>query len=651
MKGVIIGTDLLQDENGNVKVLEINTSVGIYQDANEYLDFDGFISVLLENSISELHFIFNSRDINIQNTPNYGDNPLFEELPFRARLKSKCLQNNIQYFDYEVMDNAVTVPYIEDNSSRFILRQAYDSTALIDSEYCADKFKFQDLIEGQDYAPDTYINSSEYGVNTLNDVTIGNNPNAVIKYRYPDYDKKEYPQLFNVPNNDELSNLKENLQTDYLLQKYVYSDNNIVNNKHTVIRSMDVLYGGTLDVFHFGSFTVSSLVHKDVWGDEITDEITGKLSNKTRVKYINGYVTDVNDIVYHVDNDTKILDSDDVIISINDISVGTNLKSVVIDGLNKDVDLSVFTSTIEDTQTNLQFVDTSVVEMKSQTYDGLFVKITLADGTSWSDVPGTNLYIQLSGTTNTAFRRVNMLRVGDKILTLNKVTNEISSVEITNLEVTFENKTIYELDVEESDLFLTSVGDENSVLKLAIQHNPCYGCSWTYCGSWACQSYCPSCAGCFAEGTLIKTPSGFKKIEEFEDNDYVLSMDFDKNEMVNKKSFKLVSFDYDGPLVIINGHNTRSTVGHPFAVRDKNGVTKWAAYNKHIDATFFDEGVEVFDLTDDEYEIYLKGEWVKIEKIDLEHYVGKVYNIAVEETHNYVANDVLVHNIVKKEYV
>ena len=54
MKGVIIGTDLLQNDNGDVKVLEINSNVGIYQDSNEYFDFDGFISnsIPIDNSSS-----------------------------------------------------------------------------------------------------------------------------------------------------------------------------------------------------------------------------------------------------------------------------------------------------------------------------------------------------------------------------------------------------------------------------------------------------------------------------------------------------------------------------------------------------------------------------------------------------------------------
>jgi intein/homing endonuclease len=53
-------------------------------------------------------------------------------------------------------------------------------------------------------------------------------------------------------------------------------------------------------------------------------------------------------------------------------------------------------------------------------------------------------------------------------------------------------------------------------------------------------------------------------------------------------------------------------------------------------------------LLEDEYSINLNGEWVKIDNIELEPYNGKVYNISVEDTHNYIANNILVHNVDKK---
>jgi hypothetical protein len=655
MKGVIIGTDLLQDENGELKVLEINTSVGLYQDGNQYLDLTEFFNLLTGNSINELHFIYNESDVNIQNTKNFQTQNLgngtnqFTQFTFRHMLETRCISNSITYQEYEVPNNAITVPYIEDADNKFILRLSYDSTAVIDSEYCGDKYNFQNLISGSTFSIGSYCNSTDLDINTFNEVVTGGTPNAIVKYRYPDYDKKQYPEIYVLSDETQLTNLKNSIPTDFYLQEYVYSDLNIVNNRNSVIRSVDIVYGAELDVCHLGSYTASSLVKNDVWQDEV-DGLTGKITNKSRVKYINGFTTSDNQMIYHVDDDTKVVSSTDTLLNMSQIEVGTGLKTVNFSNLAKTDRPEFFTSSLTETENNLTFGTTTVQELKSQTYDGLFLNIQLEDGTSWSDVPGSNLYVEHSGSNVTSFKRVNMLNVGDKILTLANNDNTLSTIEITDITVTYENKTIYEVDVEESDLFLTSIGDENSVLKLMIQHNPCYSCgySWAPCGSWACQSYCPSCDMCFIGGTKITTETGYKNIEDIEVGDIVMSYLEGSEILIPRTVIGLLNIEYNGGLVIINGIKTNATIGHPFAVKNNEGELKWAAFDKTIDQHYLNEGIVVNNLSDEEYSIYLNGSWVKIETVNLESFEGTVYNIGVEDTHNYFANDILVHNVDKK---
>lgn len=652
MKGVIVGTDLLQDENGELKVLEINTSVGLYQDGNQYLDLTEFFNILNSNSINELHFIFNESDVNIQNTKNYQSQNLgngtnqYTQFTFRHMLETNCVSNGIVYHEYEVPNNAITVPYIEDTDNKFILRLSYDSTAVIDSEYCGDKYNFQELISGATFSINTYSSSPDLNINTFNEIMSGGTPNAIVKYRYPDYDKKQYPEVYILSDETQLTNLKNSLPTDYYLQEYVYGELNIVNGRNSVIRSIDIIYGGELTVCHLGSYTASSLVRNDVWVDEV-DELTGKITNKSRVKYINGFTTDSNRIVYHVDDDTKVVSSVDTLLDMSQIEVGTQLKTVNITNLPDQAEF--FTSSLSETENGLTFGTTTVQQLKSQTYDGLFLNIQLEDGTSWSDVPGTNVYVEHSGSNVTSFKRVNTLTVGDKILSLANNDNTISSIEITGITVTYENKTIYEVDVEESDLFLTSIGDENSVLKLMIQHNPCYSCnSWNPCGSWGCQSYCPSCDSCFIGETEITTETGYKNIKDIEVGDIVMSYLEGSEVTIPRTVTGLFDADYLGGLVIINGIKTNATVGHPFAVKNELGELKWAAYDKNVDLDYINENIVINNLTDEKYSFNLNGEWVEIKTIEIEPFKGKVYNISVDGTHNYFANSILVHNVDKK---
>jgi hypothetical protein len=160
MKGVIIGSDLLE-HNGDVKFIETNTNTTIYNQGADMLDYDGLFNMLNSNSINEFHFIWTETD---------AFTPLYEPFKFKEILKQKCSENDISFNEYVVPVGSITVPYIEDSSSKFILRQAYDTTALIDETYCADKFGFFNLMSGSDYTPNTYQSHSELGIYTLTNV-------------------------------------------------------------------------------------------------------------------------------------------------------------------------------------------------------------------------------------------------------------------------------------------------------------------------------------------------------------------------------------------------------------------------------------------------------------------------------------------------
>jgi len=67
MKGTIIGTDLLEFNN-SVKILEINTNTTIFNSAADLLDYTSFFGMLVNNNITELHFIYNEDESYIKNT-------------------------------------------------------------------------------------------------------------------------------------------------------------------------------------------------------------------------------------------------------------------------------------------------------------------------------------------------------------------------------------------------------------------------------------------------------------------------------------------------------------------------------------------------------------------------------------------------------
>ena len=139
MKAVLIATDLIKNESGDIKVLETNTNAWTTHNFSLF-DFSGLTNFIENNNFSEVHFI-------VQNF-NRTLTPYIQQIA-----ESK----NATFTEYIVENTAITVPYVEDSESKLIIRLSYDTTAVIDDDYCRDKYKLQKLIHEQSYAIDTYV--------------------------------------------------------------------------------------------------------------------------------------------------------------------------------------------------------------------------------------------------------------------------------------------------------------------------------------------------------------------------------------------------------------------------------------------------------------------------------------------------------------
>ena len=188
MKATILGTDLLQ-HGDSVKILEINTNAAIYNNGAEFLDYTALFNVLTSNNITEFHFIYVDEKAQ---APNGAEDFIFED-----KIKEKCIELGISYTPHTVPIGSVTVPAIEDADNKFILRQAYDTSALVDSTYCADKFEFFSLMSGSSYIPSTYFTSDELSLDGFSSLNISDSqyPNSIQKARYPQYDRDALPRL------------------------------------------------------------------------------------------------------------------------------------------------------------------------------------------------------------------------------------------------------------------------------------------------------------------------------------------------------------------------------------------------------------------------------------------------------------------------
>lgn len=488
MKGTIIGTDYL--EQGDItKILEINTNALIFNHGADLLDYDAFFTVLNENNITELHFIWTE-----QTSYHPTDNGIYQ---FEEKLKEKCQINNITYSGYTVQPNSVTVPYIEDGPNKFILRQSFDTTALVDETYCADKFQFFELMSGSTYIPETYFNDQNgLSMSTLSEIDMSNpgEPNIIEKKRFPSYNLKDLPRLYVFDTNEEFNEIKTTLESDSLLQKFIYDEANIIDGHMSVIRSIDIIYGPELDIVNMGGYRQLAVIPKNFAENEFIEN-TKKLNQKTRYKYFNKQLGNFSTIDYHTDDDSMILSYDGTLKDVDQIQLGDFVKSLDfkdLNGISPSDGENVFTfgwdGTLAKTIETLEDVQSELEGKVSAEVGTLFIRITLSNGLTWTDMPSCTYYIEEFGSTKTRWEKVNNFYIGDKLIVKNGTTGELSALEITNLSIEYGEKTIYGLDFEPSDLFLVDIGNG----LFGVMHNSCWCCQWG-CGYYCCKAWCAAC--------------------------------------------------------------------------------------------------------------------------------------------------------------
>ena len=491
MKATIVGSDLLQKDD-SVKIIEINTNTCISNDGADLLDYEALVNILTSNNITEFHYIWTDAAAYL---------PLNQPHKFRNILETKCLENNISFNEHIVATRSVTVPYIEDAPHKFILRQAFDTTALIDDTYCANKFEFFNLMSGSAYVPKTYFQSEDLSLNTLDEIDYSTTkPNILVKAKDASYDVMTYPAIYNISDSNQLGTITDSLEDKYLAQEFIFSEDNIVEGRYTTIRSIDIIYGPNLDIINMGGYTHSSRLPLTFSEDEFVTD-SRKFNQKTRHKYLTKHISRRADSTdYHTDDDSNILKYDGTLADVDTIQLGDFIRSINFIDSNEN-EAAAFTSaistygwssTLQQSNDTLAPMQSQLVGMVSSSMEIVMVKVTLSDGRTWTEAPNSTFFIEEKDSTETRWEVINNCYVGDKIIVTDSNTAELTTVPISNLEMVYESRTIYTLDFAPSDLFLVDIGDND----FAVMHNSCW-CSWSYCGNWCYSSYCPTC---FQEG-------------------------------------------------------------------------------------------------------------------------------------------------------
>ncbi len=141
-------------------------------------------------------------------------------------------------------------------------------------------------------------------------------------------------------------------------------------------------------------------------------------------------------------------------------------------------------------------------------------------------------------------------------------------------------------------------------------------------------------AVCFTEDTMVLTKNGYKQIVDC-DEEYVYSHYADDKSFIESKSYNKCKLIDNGEKQVYkvkfdNGNVIKSTLNHPFLTKN-NGRYKW----KQLEELSIYDNVVSIELGDEKY--------VKLET--LEYYgLAKVYDLTVQDTHNFIVEKMVVHN-------
>jgi hypothetical protein len=475
MKAVLIATDYIKTSTGEYKVLEINTNTRIVANVDE-LDWSELTTFIQTNSFTNVHCII----------PHYDKG-------FSTKLSEICdTIGGITFLSHETSDSSITVPYIEDNESTLILRVSYDTTAIIDDGYCRDKYALLRSIETDTSKPKTYIPNVSDDFDTMEDFTYTDDlPNFIIKKRYPNYDKNDFPKLYKIENLTELNSLKTTVNEDTeFLQEFTQSE--IISNKRSILRGISIIYGSNLDIINMGGYKVLHAITETIWTNAF-DETTGLLAKKDRPKYITYYSNTSDRASYIYDEEQEVLMADGTRKQFSELEVDDMVKSIDVASLPLDeteYKVEEWTGSHTDFIANFAVGETAIVVKTSKSTSDLFIRITLEDGTEWDDLPATEILVKNDDVIR--FKRVNNLQIGDVLELFSTETETIVNKTITNLEILFKEDTVVgTMDVEPKDLFLPLITNSFAI----VQHN---ACNVNFCSGFgnSCYNYgkCGNCS-------------------------------------------------------------------------------------------------------------------------------------------------------------
>ena len=454
MNSVLIATDF-SAVNDDVKFLEMNTDMGISDPMIDYFDFTSLFNYITSNNFTKLHLVYKE---------------LYTSNKFIEKIKLNCLNNNITYSETITQINAILLPDITDETDTLVVRLAYNSQAIIDDIYCRDKSELIKLIFDNDleeYIPKTYSKynddvSINDNLDTLNDNGII--PNLIAKRTLPDVFKQLDPAFFNLTSVEDLNNLKSSLETDVLLQEYVYNSNNVIDSTiANHVRSWYLLTNGLSTVIDCGGYIGANSVQIE---ENLIAYTNNKLDNVARSMFFSNPGVDTNSngipsnyLIKVKQNDDSFLDVAAQNVQLNDVIEAINIATLDPNFTQTETINWSYTGSIENL---ISYTTASVISVIDKPVEEWFVRIEYTGGTSLLPI---NKLVLVKKDDVVKFKRAYDLDVNDEIF---NSSNNLSNINLISREYYSGSMTI--IDIDPADVFIAG-NETNEIMNTIIVHN------------------------------------------------------------------------------------------------------------------------------------------------------------------------------------
>jgi hypothetical protein len=617
MKGTLFSADFVKDSDGNLRLLELNTDTGFIKQELQNFDFSQFEQILEDNNISELDIIYK---------------PDLHEYFVNQLLSSISLGIPV---NLHKEDNTTIYPtQVTNSDNRFILRLAYDESALFDSEYCKNRLNVFNLFTDNsinDYCVGYYHSSLSGVKNTLTkEINPNNIPDATIK----DVDESHNPiDFFKIGSQNENESVEdrwnnfisENDTEDKLIEQYHFHPSSVDENNHiTSYRFFGIVYGSNLEVVTLHAYKISSIFDLPI---DLTSEIVE-----------NNYTNKIPDFHYYEFATNLFRGDSSGILSTHEILTDENTYKPISEFVVGDYVKSYYVSRSLEDQLNLDFtfptdippngsyLTSSVVVYKAienLVYNSMFeLKV---DNDSFFCGVNKPFLVFDSDSNASSFKQVHKIKPG--IDYLYDIDSNLVGIDELNFYVSTDNNLTYiELDVEDTDTYI--INGSTSIHSIVSHNSPC-----------------------FVAGTQILLENGLtKNIEDVVVGEYVMSFDLKNNESkvskvlntFSKKIDKIVEYEFS------DGSTLKATLDHPIYVIDKGWVNYLGEPEQYNNISF--DGIKPAKKL--EVEKIQIGDSVKLHNGDIKlinmNVIEEstiVYNLSeIEKYHTYFANNVLVHN-------